>query len=199
MLLLLGTIATRADEAAPVQAIWKPQEFTFYYQSFTTFYSCESLENKLEQILRQMGVKAQVRVRSVDCGRGPVRFPQAEIQLLAPVEATPEALEELKKGESKRELIARVSGDRAKVAELTEQFPAQWQRVTIGRWRGTASLEGGDCELLDQVKRKILPKLAVRVVEDSMPCPASPNPLVRPTLVVDALIPMPKPDDAPAN
>src|SRR5690606_12586801 len=37
--------ATAAD---PVQAIWKHQEIAFYFQSFTTFYSCTGLEGKLE-------------------------------------------------------------------------------------------------------------------------------------------------------
>jgi hypothetical protein len=185
-----------AEEPKPVQAVWKPQELVFHYQSFTTFYSCESLESKLEQMLRQVGAQAEVRVRSVDCGRGPVRMPRADIQLISPVLATPEALAELKKGESTRELAAKVSGERARAVELAEQFPAQWRRVTIGKGRDAPSLESGDCELLDQVRKKLLPKLAVRVVQDNTPCPPNTTTLTRPSIVVDALIEMPKPDKA---
>lgn len=196
LLALLGSGSSAlAEQAEPVQAVWKPQEFTFHYQSFTTFYSCESLEGKLEHILRQLGAQAEVRVRSVDCGRGPVRLPRADIKLISPVEATPEAIAELKKGQSRRELAARVSGKRATAVELAEQFPAQWQRVTLGRGRGP-TFEAGDCELLDQVRRKILPKLAVRVIEDNTPCPPNSSSLTRPSVVVEALIEMPKPDDA---
>ncbi len=182
-------------EPEPVQAIWKPQEFTFYYQSFTTFYSCESLEAKLEQILRLVGAYAEVRVREVDCGRGPVRAPRAEIRLISPVEATPEAIAEVKKDASKRELVARISGERAKAVDLAEQFPAQWKQVTIGQGRATSSLGSGDCELLEQVRRRILPKLAVRVIKDNTPCPPNPGTLTRPSIVVEALIEVPKPDD----
>ena len=193
------SIALAAEDAAPVQAIWKPQEFTFHYQSFTTFYSCESLEAKLSQILEQLGAKGQVRVRSADCGRGPVRMPRAEITLISPVEATPEAIAEVKKGATRRELAARVAGERAQAVELTEQFPAQWKRVTVGRGRDSVQLEGGDCELLDQVRRKILPKLAARVVQDNTPCPPNTSTMTRPSLVVDVLVEVPKPDDAPAQ
>lgn len=189
-------LALAAEGSAPVQAIWKPQQFNFHYQSFTTFYSCDALESKLQQILKQLGAQAEVRVRSADCGRGPVRMPRAEIELIAPVEATPEAIAELKKGQSRRELAAKVAGERAKAMELAEQFPAQWRRVTIGRGRDSPSLESGDCELLDQVRRRILPKLAVRVVQDNTPCPPNTSTLTRPSIVVDALIEVPKPDDA---
>ncbi len=187
------------EEAKPVQAIWKPQEFTFYYQSFTTFYSCESLESKLEQILSQLGAQAKIRVRDVDCGRGVVRAPRAEIQLISPVEATPEAIAEVKKTDSRRELAARVSGDRAQAVELTEQFPAQWKQIKIIEGRAFSSLQSGDCELLDQVRRKLLPKLAVRVVDYSTPCPPNTGTLARPSITVEALVELPKPDDVDAK
>lgn len=195
--LLFGASAV-AQESAPVQAVWQPQELTFHYQSFTTFYSCDSLENKLQQMLRQVGAEAIVRVRSAECGRGPVRLPRAEIQLISPVPATPKALAALKEGESTRELVARITGDRERMAALTEQFPAQWQRVEIGRGPNAANLEGGDCELVDQFRRRILPELSVRVLDDNTPCPPNSPSLTRPTLVVEALIEMPKPDEAGA-
>lgn len=202
--LLLGAwmiahaMPSRAATADEVQAIWKPQELTFQFQSFTTFYSCESLEAKLEQILKQVGAQAVVRVRSPDCGRGPARMPRAEIQLLSPVEATPEALAEMKQGESKRELAARVAGKSAQMEELEKPFDAQWTRVNIGKGRAMPSLESGDCELIDQVRRKIFPKLAIRVVQANSPCPTNSPSLTRPTMVVDALTRIPKPDE-PSN
>src|SRR5690606_14150564 len=100
-----------------------------------------------------------------------------------------------KKDASKRELVARISGERAKAVDLAEQFPAQWKQVTIGQGRATSSLGSGDCELLEQVRRRILPKLAVRVIKDNTPCPPNPGTLTRPSIVVEALIEVPKPDD----
>lgn len=191
---LAGSMPVEAAEE--VQAVWKPQELTFQFQSFTVFYSCESLEAKLEQILKQVGAQAVVRVRSPDCGHGPARMPRADIQLLSPVEATPEALAELKQGETKRELAARVAGNSAQAQELEKPFAAQWQRVNIGKGRAMPSLESGDCELVDQVRRKVFPKMAVKVVESTSPCPTNSPSLTRPTLVVDALIRVPEPDEA---
>ncbi len=192
--LLAGPVG--AETAKEVQAVWKPQEFSFQFQSFNVFYSCESLEAKLEQILKQVGAQAVVRVRSPECGRGPARMPRADIQLLSPVEATPDALAELKQGESKRDLAARVAGKSAEAEELEKPFAAQWQRVNIGKSRAMPSLESGDCELVDQVRRKIFPKLAVRVVESNSPCPTNSPSLTRPTMVVDALTRIPQPDEA---
>jgi hypothetical protein len=184
-----------AQEGKEVEALWKPQEFTFHYQSFNSFYSCESLESKIEQVLQQVGAEATVRVRSPDCGRGWVRLPRADIQLISPVPATADAVAELKQNESERELIARVTRKTAELKELEKPFAAQWQRVTIGKGRRSSSIDRGDCELLDQLRRRVLPKLAVRVVEENSPCtPNSPS-LTRPTIVVEALTAMPKPDD----
>lgn len=191
---LAGSMPVEAAEE--VQAVWKPQELSFQFQSFNVFYSCESLEAKLEQILKQVGAQAVVRVRSPDCGHGPARMPRADIQLLSPVEATPEALAELKQGETKRELAARVAGNSAQAQELEKPFAAQWQRVNIGKSRAMPSLESGDCELVDQVRRKIFPKMAVKVVESNSPCPTNSPSLTRPTMAVDALIRMPEPDEA---
>jgi hypothetical protein len=186
--------AASAQESPEVEAVWKPQELTFHFQSFNIFYSCDSLESKLEQILKQVGANAVVRVRSPDCGRGPVRLPRAEIQLMSPVEATVDALADLKRNETQRDLAARVAGKTAEAEELEKPFAAQWKRVSIGKSRDTPSLENGDCELLDQVRRKIFPKLAVRVVEENSPCPPNSPSLTRPTMIVDALTKMPDPD-----
>src|SRR4026208_863498 len=103
-----GAHAAAPASPEPVQAIWKNQEFAFYYQSQTTFYSCSSLEAKLERILKVLGVaKPYVRVRAVDCQGGPVRMPRVLMNITAPVLATPEAIAERDKGMSKLELTAK--------------------------------------------------------------------------------------------
>lgn len=188
-----------AQDGQEVQAIWKPQEISFFYQSLNTFYSCDSLESKLEDVLKHLGAQAIVRVRSPDCGRGPVYHPRAEIQIVSPVPATADAIAERKENQTERELVARVTGKTAELKEFEAPFAAQWKRVTIGKGRRSGGIDRGDCELLDQVRRRVLPKLAVRVVEENPLCvPNSPG-LSRPTMVVEALTAMPKPDDASAK
>ena len=190
--LLFAAHAAEPGSPAPVQAIWKNQEFAFYFQSQTTFYSCSSLEAKLERILKLLGVpKPYVKVRSVDCQSGPVRMPRVFVKITAPVEATPEAIADRDKGKSKRELAARVRGEKQD-PEALAPFPAQWKVVSLSR--GAADLEPGDCELIDELRRKVLPKLAVRVVKDSTHCTPQQLTLGQPQLEVQALVALPKPD-----
>jgi hypothetical protein len=188
--------STGTDASAPVQAIWKQQEITFYFQSFTTFYSCTGLENKLERIMRELGTYSDVRVRSSDCPSSVARMPRVTLQVIAPVEATPQALAERDKNKSVRELARRVRGKSLEKLDDLDQFPAQWRRVPLSR--GKLNLEPGDCELIDELRRKVLPKLAVRIVNDDVQC--SPNQLTlgQPRLEVEALVEIPKPDDPAA-
>jgi hypothetical protein len=190
--LLLGARAAEQGSAEPVQAIWKDQEFAFFFQSQTTFYSCSSLEAKLERILKALGAQARVKVRSVDCQSGPVRMPRVIVNVRAPVEATPQALADRDKGKSKRELAARVRGETEDPAALA-QFPAQWKRVSLSR--GAVDLEPGDCELIDELRRKVLPKLAVRLVKDGTHCTPHQLSAGQPQMEVDALQALPKPDE----
>lgn len=189
--LLAGARAADQVAAEPVQAIWSNQEFAFYYQSMTTFYSCSSLEAKLQHILRALGTRALVKVRSVDCQSGPVRMPRVMVNVTAPVEATPQALAERDKDKSKRELAARVRGEKEDADELAA-FPAQWKRISLSR--GNLDLEPGDCELIDQLRRKVLPRLSVRVVKDNTACAPRQVSPGQPQLEVEALVALPKPD-----
>jgi hypothetical protein len=190
---LLGADATEQGSPEPVQAIWKNQEFAFYFQSQTTFYSCSSLEAKLERILKVLGVpKPYVKVRAVDCQGGPVRMPRVVMNITAPVLATPEAIAERDKGNSRLALTARVRGEKVD-PEALAPFPAQWQRVSLSR--GAVGLEPGDCELIDELRRKVLPKLAIRIVKDSTHCTPQQLTLGQPQLEVEALAKVPKPDE----
>ena len=189
---LLGADATEQGSPEPVQAIWKNQEFAFFFQSQTTFYSCSSLEAKLQRILKALGVpKPHVKVRSVDCQGGPVRMPRVLVNVTAPVVATPEAIAERNKGNSKLELTARVRGEKID-PEAWAPFPAQWKRVSLSR--GAVDLEPGDCELIDELRRKVLPKLAVRVLKDGTHCTPQQLTIGQPQLEVEALVKVPKPD-----
>lgn len=185
-----------ADSAAPLQAIWKTQEIDFYFQSFSTFYACTALERKIERILRALGAHAEVRVRSVACPAGIARMPRVSIRASSPVEATPQALAEQEEGRSKRELIARVRGERGDVDTAMEPFAAQWKRVSLGR--GRLDLDSGDCELVEQLSRKVLPKLSVRVIEGDLNCGPHRLGVSQPRLELEALIELPKPDEAPS-
>lgn len=186
--------AAAAASDAPVQAIWKPQEVEFYFQSFTTFYSCSSLEAKVKRLLIAVGAQKDLKVSTRGCFSSSeiARMPRVEIQLTSPVEATPEALAELDKSRSTRELAARVRGDSKQADVQEQQFAAQWQRVSLSR--GKLNLEPGDCELIEQLKKKVFPALAIRIVEDEIQCVPNQLTMTQPRLIVEALTSMPTPD-----
>jgi len=184
-----------APSDSPVQAIWKQQQIPFYFQSFTTFYSCDSLEAKVKRILVAVGANEDLKLRTKGCfaPHDIARLPYVEIDVVSAVEATPEALAERDKTRSTRELVARVRGESDEFARLDEQFPAQWRRVSLSR--GKVLLDPNDCELLDQMKDKVFPKLGIRIVEDGVKCAVNQPTTFPPKLVVDALFRMPKPDE----
>lgn len=186
-------------DATSVQAIWKPQELSFNYQSFTTFYSCSSLETKVKRVLIALGAHRDLKVRTRGCMsmNEIARMPSVEIELISPVEATPEALAELDKTRSTRELVARVKGDSKQAEVEEEQFGAHWKRVSLSR--GKLNLEPGDCELIDQLKKKVLPKLAIRVIDDGVECAPNQVSMNQPRLVVEALSKLPSADEAAAK
>jgi hypothetical protein len=181
---------------APVQAIWKQQEIPFYFQSFTTMYSCSSLEAKIRRVLVALGASRELKLRSRGClsPHEISRMPYVEITIATPVEATPEALAELDKTRSTRELAARVRGDSKQAVLDAAQFPAHWKRVSLAR--GKLYLEPGDCELIKQLQQKVLPMLAVRIVGDEVQCTPNQLSAKQPRLIVEALLPMPKPDES---
>ena len=180
--------------ADPVQAIWKAQEITFTFESFTTFYSCSSLEAKLKRILTAVGADPTMKVRSRGCfeRNSFQRMPVVEIALASPVAATPEALAERDKNRSVRELAARVRGASKLLEQAEAQFPAHWKTVSLSR--GDLRLDPGDCELIDQLKKKVFPQLGVRLVEDRVKCAPNTTTPNQPRLVVEALTAMPRPD-----
>jgi hypothetical protein len=181
------------DQPAPVQAIWKEQEITFYFQSFTTFYSCYALEDRIERLLKELGARAKVRVRAPECPTAIARMPRVIIDVTSPVEATAAAIAERDKGKSTRELAARVQGKSAEDAAFAAPFPAQWKRLSLSR--GKLNIEPGECDLIDELRRKVLPKLAVRIVENNVQCSPHQVSLGQPQLEIETLVEIPKPDD----
>ena len=200
VLLLLAGAAGAAEEqpdpgaAATVQALWKEQEINFYYQSFTTFYSCDSLADRVKRLLIELGADPKLKVRSGGCegGNTIARLPTVRIKLSSPVEVTSEVLADLERNRSKRELTARVRGERPSGTEAADQYPAYWKKVSLSR--GNFDLQPGDCDLVDQLKRKVLPKLAVRVVKDDIHCSPNQLSLGQPRLEVEALTKVPEKD-----
>ncbi len=175
-LILMTALVTTASAVEPaaevptVPAVNQTLQIEFHFQSFSTFYSCDALEDRVEQVLLALGNVRDIRVTTSGCPVGGVAYlPHVRISLTVPVEATPQVLADLEKTRSTRELTARVRGERP--PDIAEQFSAYWRPVSLTRGR-KLRLEPGDCALLDQLKRHVFPRMGVKVVKDNLTCSA---------------------------
>jgi hypothetical protein len=85
-----------------------------------------------------------------------------------------------------------VRGDRGQGLDAAAQFDARWTPVSLSK--GRLGLEPGDCELVDELARKVLPKLGVRIIKNGLSCPPKQINRSQPRLEVEALTQPPPPD-----
>lgn len=165
--------ATAADAASPARnAVWVQQELTLAYMGFTNYYSCEGLRDKLRWVLDEVGARPGYEIRTTGCVNvtGPERMPGARIVAALPVEATPEVLARLESEAAKQALVARSTGKAEASGDVAvAQFPAR-PRLVEFRGRPGGRLQDGDCELMEQVRDRVLVPLGARIVDDGLRC-----------------------------
>jgi len=134
-----AVMAASNDEAtaSPTTAKWVSRKVHFMYTAtpdfHATYYSCDSLQDKVKAILRQLGARDEV-VKPIGCvTTGPERFPG--------VDATFSVLEPAGSG----------SQDDGNAKDVK----AQWDKVSLKN-------TDASCALIEQVKRSILPLFATR-------------------------------------
>jgi hypothetical protein len=151
--LLLGLPAAAADTGAPAAAaataqpaVWTQKQLNFLFQGFTAHYSCDGLETKIKHVIKELGARGDFEVHSYGCGTSgrPDPFPSVSIKMsvLQPAPAATAA---------------------------TDIVPAHWQRVDLHLDRDPV-WEAGDCELLEQIKQKLLPLFATRDIDFASNC-----------------------------
>ncbi|MDE2305470.1 MAG: hypothetical protein KGL34_07920 [Gammaproteobacteria bacterium] len=172
---LLGLAVSVAAAAAPqpkaVEAVWKKHELNFSFVGFTTHYSCEGLEEKLDLLLASAAARPDAKVVA-SCmapmgGPEPISTARVTFHALVPSEA----------GAS--------PGAGAPVA-------AQWRTVHL-RAHSPDDLGEGDCELVEQFARRLLPLFTVRHVVDHMSCVPHQLQIGGVDLSFEVLAPLPKP------
>lgn len=145
-----GELTSAAPQAAVEPAHWVKKKIYFAYQGFTTHYSCEGLRDKVRDVLLQLGArKSGLDVHEIGCSTGigrPDPFPS--------VGGTFYVLEP-----------GSTSAESAGAAPVQ----AAWQTVTLRVARSQLG-ESGQCELIDQVRTRILPLFAVRDVKFRPSC-----------------------------
>jgi hypothetical protein len=188
VLLAAGVASAQSPaDGSVVEAVWKPQRVNFAYHGYSTLYSCSGLQQKLQRILTTVGARGNLELRAYSCD-DTLAIARFQIVLTSPVEATPENLEQLTTYDAQDQLVARMRGERLPSAEDLPRFPAVWKTVSFARSR-EMRLAPGDCELVLQLRRHILPRMAVQVVSDQVRCSEFGN-ISKPRLTVSALVPV---------
>lgn len=174
VVLSLLTLSAAAQDATKdanaVAAQWQPYRFNFAFMGFSTYYSCSGLEDRLEQILLQLGAKQGVQVNASGCFE-PDRVSKmitARVRVSMPIEAGEDA--------------GAVSANDA------TRITAQRKTITLNtQLNGYAG--SGDCELMEQVQYRLLPAIKLKALESNLHCTPGQAMLSNQTLKVSALIP----------
>jgi len=152
-----GTASAASPMSTPPgtqTAKWVRKRLYFTYLGFTTHYSCEGLSDKVRSVLLQLGARRQgLNVYPAGCVRN-IGVPEPAPSVAGTVyvlEPTAEA--------------------------GAKSVRAHWQRVTVRLARSPLG-QAGQCELLEQVRQRILPMFAVRREHFSSNC--VPNQLTLP-------------------
>lgn len=162
-LFLAATPAIASDENPNIDAIWMPQVVNFTYQADHTFYTCNSLWQKITGILSHLGARTTAPFHRIGCNdfAPTVRL---QIALESPVEATPANVHAVTDYDTEDLLVARLHGKQLPTANDLPRFPATWRTHSFRN--AEVRLSAGDCELVHQLRRQVLPKLAVEVVKE---------------------------------
>jgi hypothetical protein len=177
--LLLCGVAHAAEEAQTAR--WVPRELHFTYSGFTTHFSCEGLEARVKEILLQLGARPDLSVHQYGCTQAagvPSPFPsvEAKFSVLEPVAAG-----EAPNGGTTGALVS-----------------AQWQTVQL-KLDPSPLAESGLCELIDQVKVRILPLFATRNVDYMQHCVPHQLSSRGSTIKLDVMkVPLKQAENAPA-
>jgi hypothetical protein len=135
-------------------AAWKEQHLDFSYMGRTARYSCEGLRDKMRSLLLDLGARRDLKVSVYACDESASLLkgylgPRLSIVFSSP--ALPDG--------AARPLHA---GDLSPVDARYESFT-----LTSDAFRNFGI---GDCELVEEFSRQILPKLATRDVKQDITC-----------------------------
>ncbi len=203
--------AARNDDPSAVRAVWKEQEIAFTYQGGGSVYTCSAIEQKIRAILLDLGSRPDPVVRVQGCVEAfrskavrtgtrqetgtlvadEVGYPHITIAVATLFEATPAVMRDLAEHQGEQDLKARLRNVGDVDAEYAAPLAAERKRVRLnGR---TKYLDPGDCDLIDQVRTQVLPKLDVRVVVNASTCyrRSFSLRLGQPNLVFETLVPSP--------
>jgi hypothetical protein len=158
---LLAALSMAASGMASAEpGSWRSQKTELVYMGFTSIYSCDGLQGKLELLLRQLGARPDFKVIASGCARGfgqPSRFARATLEFssLQPAEA----------GAAPDGAGQAAGQDAAQDAAVN----GAWRSLELSP-RHPFDLQEGDCELMEQFRDKVLPLFATRGLQVHATC-----------------------------
>ncbi len=139
-----------ADDHREV-AVWTPHELRFVYMGFTTHYSCDGLRENIKSVLLQLGAReSDLRVRSFGCTRG-LGVPEPAPGVIANFSS----------------LVP--SQEHATTRTATPAVAAEWRTAELKLGKGALE-HAGQCELIEQVRQKVLPLFTFRNLDFRSDC-----------------------------
>jgi hypothetical protein len=145
--------AAAAGGETAVSAVWAPRELRFVFMGFTAHYSCDGLRDRIRSTLLMLGARPDLSVNEYGCAGGldrPTAFPSVHIKVdvLHPAAAA----------------AAPATG-----APPPPSVNAHWKLVDLTAHRDPLDV-AGDCELIEQIKQRILPLFTTRNVQYDSTC-----------------------------
>lgn len=142
------------EEGSRVPAVWKEHRLDFSYMGRTARYSCEGLRDKMRSLLLDLGARRDLKVSLLGCNESaPLRHgylgPRLSIVFSSPA---------LSDAASQPLHAADVSAVEARYESFT---------LTSDAFRNYGV---GDCELVEEFARQILPKFATKDVKQDITC-----------------------------
>ncbi len=139
---------------SPFPALWKEQHLEFSYLGRTARYSCQGLRDKMRSLLLDLGARRDLQVALLACNESaPLHRgylgPRLSLTFSSP--ALPDASAK-----------ALHPGDLAAVEARFEPFT-----LTSDAFRNYGV---GDCELVEEFAREILPRFSARNVKQDITC-----------------------------
>jgi hypothetical protein len=146
----LAALPTLAVAQDSVSAVWVPKHVEFFYQGFTTHYSCDGLRDKVRDMLEKLGAQ-DLKVQEIGCVRpvGPTEFPGVSVKM--------------------RVLAPASSAEASKAKSASAPVQAQWKDVVLMPANADFN-DQGNCELIEQFKETFLPLFSTRNVKYGSTC-----------------------------
>jgi len=148
---LLAATPSLAVAQDSVPAVWVTKQAHFIYQGFTTRYSCDGLRDQVRAMLEKLGAQ-DLKVREAACTSPPgvpSPFPGVVVNM--------------------RVLAPASSAEASKEKDTGHPVQAQWKNVVL--MPETSSYQDqGNCELIEQFKRTLLPLFTTRNVKYRTSC-----------------------------